>query len=242
MNRLKSFSISSVGLSLIFAGMLEGGLPFQTLSQTTRPKPSAPSTTAQAIPAPLKDGALVPGVRVGPITATTSYQDLVRIFGAERLKDVRPPDADDTEREHGTRIDLGSTWSLTVVWQDKTKMKPYQTIDMGPGWKFPEGLRLGMPLAELKQKVGTFQIIGLGGPYAGIIPLTNVPKLKPYFGKIIIQMAPVKDAKTKFPQNYKALEGEYPFPSDNPNWKPLDLSVKYLIFLFPRGEVGGGTI
>ncbi len=228
MTRLTS-SIQSIGLGSICAGLFWTGIQPGTLSQPFRPR-LTPLNVAQGA---ALNTTIVPGVSVGSITGNTSYQDLIKIFGAERLTDVRPPDAKETEREFGTRINLGPDWSLTLVWQDKTKTRPYQTIDMGRGWKFPADLRIGMTIAELQQKMGPFQIVGLGGPYAGIVPLTDT-KLEPYFGKIIVQLAPKQGADKKFPIPYKAVSGERRIPSTEPNWKPLDMTVKYLVMLFPK--------
>ena len=36
---------------------------------------------------PLKNTLVVPGERVGPVTRTTTYQDLVKLFGKSRLSD-----------------------------------------------------------------------------------------------------------------------------------------------------------
>lgn len=229
MTRLTS-SVHRIGLGSICAGLLWTGIQSVTLSQPLQAR-FTPLTVAQGTAA--LNTEVVPGVSVGSITATTSYQDLTKIFGAERLTDVRPPDANETEREFGTRVNLGLDWSLTIVWQDKTKAKPYEIIDMGRGWKLPADLRIGMTIAELQQKMGPFQIVGLGGPYGGIVPLTDT-KLEPYFGKIIVQLAPKQGTDKKFPAPYKAVSGERRIPASDPNWKPLDMTVKYLVMLFPR--------
>lgn len=229
MTRLTS-SVHKIGLGSICAGLLWTGIQPVTMSQPFRPRVT-PLNVAQG--AATLNTEVVPGVSVGPITATTSYKDLVKIFGAERLTDVRPPDAKETEREFGTRINLGPDWSLTLVWQDKTKTKPYETIEMGRGWKLPADLRIGMTIAELQQKMGPFQIVGLGGPYGGIVPLTDT-KLEPYFGKIIVQLAPKQGTDKKFPVPYKAVSGERRISSTDPNWKPLEMTVKYLVMLFPK--------
>lgn len=228
MTRLMPFA-HRIGIGIICAGLLWTGIQPISMSQPLRPRRN-PLNLAQGA---TLNTVVVPGVSVGPITANTSYQDLVKIFGANRLTDVRPPDADETEREFGTRVNLGPDWSLTVVWQDKTKVKPYETIEMGRGWKLPADLRLGMTIAELQQKMGPFQIVGLGGPYGGIVPLSET-KLEPYFGKIIVQMAPKQGADKKFPVPYKAVSGERKIPSTDPNWKPLEMTVKYLVMLFPK--------
>jgi hypothetical protein len=207
-----------------------------TPTPKTQPKPqSSPQSGPQSAPVSLKDTVLIPGQKIGPITAQSTYADLVKIFGAERLSDIRPPDADDTEKEVGTRVNLGPDLSLTLVWHDQTKTKLYEAIDLGPGWKMPKGLRIGMPLTEVQKILGSFQMVGVGGPYGGVIPLSETP-LKQYYGKIIVQMTPVKDAAKKFPKEYKAVEGERLIASSDPNWKALGMTVKTLVIVFPRAE------
>jgi hypothetical protein len=203
-----------------------------TPASKTQPKPQGSSKPSTAS---IKDTVLVPGEKIGPITGKSTYEDLVKIFGAESLSDIRPPDADDTEKEIGTRVNLGPDLSLTLVWHDKTKTKLYEAIDLGPGWKMPNGLRIGMPMTEIQKILGPFQMVGLGGPYGGVIPLSETT-LKQYYGKIIVQMAPVKDAAKKFPKEYKAVEGERLIASTDPNWKALGMTVKYLVIVFPRTE------
>jgi hypothetical protein len=232
MTRLPS-STHRIAIVMTCAGLIWTGFQPIALSQTLRPRFTTRTVTvAQSTPLNTK---IVPGISIGSITANTSYQDLVKIFGPEKLSDVRPPDAKETEREFGTRINLGPDWSLTVVWKDKTKTKPYETIDMGRGWKLPGDVQLGMSIAELQQKMGPFQVVGFGGPYGGIVPLTNT-KLEQYFGKMIIQLAPKPGAEKKFPQQFKAVSGkdEPLIASNDPNWLPLDMTVKYIVMLFPK--------
>jgi hypothetical protein len=223
---------AGIGLLWVGANLSGAAIAGQAPPKPVQP-PAKPTAVEQGKPGVLKDTAIIPGVKFGPVTTKTTYQDLVKIFGAERLADVRPPDADDTEREFGTRVNLGSDWSMIVVWQDQTKMKPFEIIEMGPGWQIPGGLKIGMPMAELLQKLGPFEMVGLGGPYGGVIPLRQT-RLQQHFGKMIVQMTPVEGANKKFPQAYKALEGERLIPSTDPNWQALGMTVKYIIFPFPR--------
>lgn len=228
-----SIGIQAVGVSLILVGVSLNGQAIAQVSRAPMKLPTKTLTIGQVKPEFLKDTVILPGVKFGPVTAKTTYSELVKLFGAQRLTDVRPPDADDTEREFGTRVDLGADWSMTVVWQDKTKMKPFEIIDMGPGWQIPGGLKIGMPMAELIKKLGPFEMVGLGGPYGGVIPLRET-LLQQHFGKMIVQMTPVQGADKKFPQAYKSLEGERLISSTDPNWQALGMTVKYIIFPFPR--------
>jgi hypothetical protein len=228
-----SIGIKAAGISLIWFDVVLGGQAIAQASEVPIKSSVKAVVVGQAKPDALKDTVIIPGVKFGPVTAKTTYQDLVTLLGVKRLADVRPPDAADTEREFGTRVDLGPDWSMTVVWQDKTKTKPFEIIDMGPGWQLPGGLKIGMPMTELAKKLGPFEMVGLGGPYGGVIPLRNT-LLQQHFGKMIVQMTPVQGADKKFPQAYKALEGERLIASADPNWQALGMTVKYIIFPFPR--------
>jgi hypothetical protein len=228
-----SIGINTAGIGLIWFGVSLSGQAIAQVSQVPVKPLVDTSVIGQAKPEFLKDTAIVPGVKFGPVTAKTTYQDLVKLVGVNRLADVRPPDAADTERKFGTRVNLGPDWSMTVVWQDKTKMKPFEIIEMGSGWQIPGGVKIGMPMAELVKKLGSFEMVGLGGPYGGVIPLRHT-LLQQHFGKMIVQMTPVQGADKKFPQAYKALEGERLIPSTDPNWQVLGMTVKYVIFPFPR--------
>jgi hypothetical protein len=130
-------------------------------------------------------------------------------------------------------VDLGPEYSLTLVWLDKTKTKLYEAIDLGPGWKMPMGLQIGMPMEDVQKKIGPFKMVGLGGPYGGVVVLSDT-LLQKHYGKMILQLAPPPSIDKKLPQQYKAVEGERLIPSSDPNWKALGLSVKYLVIIFPR--------
>jgi hypothetical protein len=237
--KMSFIGLVAVGVSVLapLASLASSALAFSAISslpkQAPRPAVQGSFQLGQATAAPSFDTSMVLGERLGPITAQTTYQDLVRLFGAQRLSDTRPPDADDTQREFGTRIDLGPDWSLTLVWLDQTKTKPYQAMDMGAGWQLPGGLRTGMTIADLQQKLGPFQMVGMGGPYGGIVPLPHTA-LESYFGKLIVQMAPEPGTVQQFPRQYQAVSGERLVPASDPNWQPLGMRIKHLIFLFPR--------
>ncbi len=206
------------------------------------PKKAAPTKTVQAPKKPtitqksafvVTDPVVIPGQKIGPINPKTTYQDLVKIFGEKSLADVRPPDADDTEKEIGTKVDLGPDYSLILVWLDNTKTKLYEAIDLGPGWKMPMDLKLGMPMEEVQKKIGPFKMVGLGGPYGGVVVLSDTLVQK-HYGKMILQLASAPGADKKSPQQYKGVEGERLIPSSDPNWKAMGMTVKYLVIIFPR--------
>jgi hypothetical protein len=208
--------------------------PAKTTSPTKTVQPAKPSKITQKSAAVISDPVVVPGQKIGPINPSTTYQDLVKIFGEKSLADIRPPDADDTEKEFGTRVDLGPDYSLTLVWLDQTKTKLYEAIDLSPGWKMPMGLKVGMPMEEVQKQIGPFKMVGLGGPYGGVVVLSDT-LLQKHYGKMILQLALTPGADKQSSQQYKGVEGERLIPSSDPNWKAMKMSVKYMVIIFPRG-------
>ncbi|MCC5626442.1 hypothetical protein LC574_36500, partial [Nostoc sp. CHAB 5715] len=70
--------IATVALALL---LTNPATPVVALPQKTNQPPTDASTQ------PSKDTLIVPGERVGPITRTTTKQDLVKLFGASHLVD-----------------------------------------------------------------------------------------------------------------------------------------------------------
>jgi hypothetical protein len=233
-------SIYGAALSVLVLGLM--GATSKSVATTTPPQSPSHIDKRTAQAPPLKDTTIVPGKKFGPITEKTTYPELVRIFGKDKLTDVRPPDADDTEKEFGTRVNLGADYSFTLVWTDKTKSRPFEVIDIGAGWQMPLGLKVGMPMAEVQKKLGQFELVGLEGPYGGVVILKSSPVAAPYSGKMILQLESAPDASKRFPKEYKALVGEFVRKSSDPNWTPLGMRVKYVIILFerPRGKGSSG--
>jgi hypothetical protein len=233
---LKNSVLGALALGITWTS----SIPTIASTPVKSPNPANKVRISQTPPA-LKDTAIMPGKKFGPVTGTTNYAQLVKMFGQDKLADVRPPDADDTEREFGTRVNLGPDYSFTLVWRDKTKASPYQVIDMGPGWQLPVGLKIGMPKDEVQKKLGTYKLVGLEGPYSGIVILSSSPATKPFFGKMVLQLEAAPDAAKKFPKEYKSLVGELVRDSTDPNWKPLGMRVKYVIVLFDRPKTPGSN-
>jgi len=122
-------------------------------------------------PTPLEDRLnwdCVPGERAGPITRTTSYEELVATFGLENLE-VATVQRDADQTEPGTAIFPGGERLAVVQWE-KFHRVPEVVIVLGTGWKTLEGVGVGTSLAELVTMNGralTFR--GFGGGSPGLI-------------------------------------------------------------------------
>lgn len=189
----------------------------------TPPKINQPSAIAQA--QPLSDTLIVPGVRVGPVTRTTTRQDLVKLFGASRLFDRTVSGAEGIGSFAATRVSLTQGRSFLVVWSDRTRTKPLSVRNLGSAWKTREGIGLGTTWSELRQKLGDFKLLGLAWDYSGTILLES-SRLSQYKGKLLLQVGAAPGAAQKFPKQYQAVLGDRTFSAANPNWQPLGMRLE----------------
>lgn len=182
-----------------------------------------------------KDILIVPGERVGPITRTTTKQDLVKLFGASRLVDKTISGAEGIGSFAATQVNLNQGRSLLVVWSDNTHTKPLDVRNLGSAWKTREGIGVGTPLSELRKKLGNFKLYGLEWDYGGTI-LLDSSKLSRYQGKIILRVDAAPNASEKFPNDYQSVLGDSTFSSTNPHWKPLGIRLTEIIVVLNPSE------
>lgn len=202
----------------------------QTVTSPTKESPQQPAGTSA-----LQDTVVVPGERVGPITSKTSRDDLAKIFGEKSLTD-KDINVGEGTMEPGTVINLPNDQGLTVIWTDKTRSKPQLVQDLGAAWKTSEGLGKGSSMAELKEKLGDFQLYGFGWDYGGSIVLEST-KLDKYYGNLFFRVQPPKDKIDQHPDAYKALQGDKLFQSTDPNMEPLEPVVTdTMVYLNPLSE------
>ncbi|MEH2061901.1 MAG: hypothetical protein V7K50_06425 [Nostoc sp.] len=175
-----------------------------------------------------KDILIVPGELVGPITRTTTKQDLVKLFGASHLVDKTISGPEGMGSFAATQLNLNQGRSLLVVWSDNTRTKPLDVRNLGSAWKTREGIGVGTPLSELRKKLGNFKLYGLEWDYGGTI-LLDSSKLSRYQGKLILRVDAAPNAPEKFPNDYQSVLGDSTFSSSNSHWKPLGIRLTEII-------------
>ena len=136
---------------------------------------------------------VVPGKRVGPLTAQTRRADLVRIFGAKNVKDAMRSAGGDSEPEPATTIFPGKPDAeLTIFWVRKiesqkrvTSDQTIDVVDLCPAahtckWHLASGLSLGSSLRQLEAwNGGAFVLTGFGWDYSGTVVDWKKGKLDP---------------------------------------------------------------
>jgi hypothetical protein len=179
------------------------------------------------------DTLIVPGKRVGAITTTTTYSDLVKIFGKNRLTQKKVYGPEGQVEFPGTSIVLGRNRSITVAWKDTKRLQPLQVIINDPAWKTAEGIGLGTSLTKLRQVLGDFKITGLYWDYGNqVVGLS--PAIRSRYTGLSISVDADRVAAHRFPKDLKAVIGDgVTLAASNPHWKPLKMRVSGLSVYFP---------
>lgn len=111
------------------------------------------------------DWLIVPGQRVGPITAATTRAELDTLFGKENVHDGSFEGGDVPEA--ATVVWGGdSSTALAITWDRERPAAIHVCVGTQTGpcrWRTASGIRIGMPIRELEKVNGkSFQIAGLG--------------------------------------------------------------------------------
>ncbi|MFM7528197.1 MAG: hypothetical protein ACKO63_06850 [Nodosilinea sp.] len=173
------------------------------------------------------DYSLVPGQRVGPVTATTSRAQLAQIYGEAVLRDELVP-VGEGFTEPGTLVNPGTDQQFTILWLDQERHRPLLAKDFGPAWKTPEGIGLGMAYGDLQQVLGRFQVYGFEWDYGGSVSLQG-SHLEAYYGELILRLSADPSAIAQHPQAYQAVMGDRLFSSEDPHLAVLDLTVTSML-------------
>ena len=120
------------------------------------------------------DHMIVPGKRVGPITAYSSLAVLKSLFGARNvIPKMQPLPSGDTTP--GARLFGGTSRQLEIVWDEDGPDKRVAEIRIvGSDWAFENGLKTGLPLAEAERIIGKpIKITGPDGNGGALAPVES---------------------------------------------------------------------
>ncbi len=202
------------------------------------PVDSDPGAGPEVTPSPT-DYVVIPGERVGPITAETRRADLVALYGTEALDD-RPIDIGEGFTEPGTVINAGSDHQVAIVWAEATSdgqplptsdQRPLMAKDFGAAWQTPEGLGVGTTHQALQRILGRFQLYGFAWDYGGTVVLEGT-QLSQYDGYLWLRLAPSETAIAQHSDLYQAVMGDSLFASDDSNVSTLNPSVYEIVVYF----------
>jgi hypothetical protein len=125
------------------------------------------------------DWRIVPGKRIGPLTAAATRADLPRLFPGAPAKD------DEIELAEGVLEPATQIADLAIIWSSKdTSAHPARIFICRGGrrascqWQTADGITLGVRLDRLEQLNGRpFSIAGFGFDYGGNVLSWNGGKL-----------------------------------------------------------------
>jgi len=217
------------------AALVESATDSEAAVTPATSDPAAAKREEQAAAA-LSDTTVVPGDRVGPITADTSRADLAARFGEALLEDTEVA-VGEGFTESGTIVNAGSDRTFAVIWVDDSQSEPATVKDFGTAWQTPEGIGVGTSFAELQALLGPFDLYGFGWDYGGTLVLEG-SNLSNYYGSLILRLQPTDPSVLQQQaEAFAAVRGDKLISSDEPNLVALDLVVdEMIVYLNPPAQ------
>lgn len=177
------------------------------------------------------DWVCVPGQKVGPINAKTTYSDLVTIFGAKNIGDATIP-LGDGKTEAGTVVFADNPDQRLFIQWAIPRERPHAVIVEGRRWKTSAGLGIGTPLSEIvAANGGEFSFAGFGWDYAGYVvswkngQLAATHKLGEDISLFLVPEQPY------LPADIEALQGDKEYATSLPEAGRVNLRVKAMTVL-----------
>src|SRR5579863_8102853 len=187
------------------------------------------------------DWIVEPGVRVGPITASSSAVDLRKAFGDSNVAD-KDIDVGEGVTEPGTDIyETSPGKRLAVLWKDPaTRKNPskvivcYQWMQGDCAWRTASGIGFNSSLKNLERLNGRpFKLLGFGWDYSGTVSSFEGGNLAALIkGGLILRLTP-GEAGTSSEESQTVL-GEGEFLSNLPAIQKLNPTVYAMEMEFPR--------
>ena len=179
---------------------------------------------AAAAAAQKNDWLIVPSLRVGPITATTTHADLDTLFGKENVHDGNFEG--DVPEAATIVLAEDPSESLAITW-DREHPSTVRVCFSNPGgpckWKTASGIRMGLPIRELEKINGKlFQVASFGSDQRGTVVSWRNGLLErdpSECAHLIVRLTPAFELDGRSPSkeessDMKALQGEKPLSSN----------------------------
>ena len=135
----------------------------------TAPLAALPAFEAAARTLKKNDWLIVPGKRFGPITATTTERELIRLFGRRNVRRGAAHRTADHQGEKVTVVFRSTRNEIQVFWKKRYTHPDYvRTYAKGGRWRTGSGLRIGSSLAAVEKANGRpFGLSGFEWDYGG---------------------------------------------------------------------------
>lgn len=169
------------------------------------------------------DSTIVPGVRVGPIEKGTTLFGLKTIYGGGKVKAAKI-DGAEGEVLDGARLFEGTDKELEILFNpDGDEKEIWDIRIIGKGWKFDNGLKLGMSVAEVEKINGKpYTVLGFGWDYGGYANFEG-GKLE---GKVSVRFDVEPQAVAD------SISGDRPIPSTDKTLRAAKAKVETISIIF----------
>ncbi len=189
------------------------------------------------------DWLIVPGKRLGPITATSTRADLIRMFGAKNVVEADVTVGED-EPEPGTILFADEPdKKLAIVWTDDGHVNSVaicQDEKANCRWHTADGISLGTSLKMLERLNGrSFQFYGFGWDYGGAVVSWEDGRLERLQSGMCGALDLTLDVNGSMPPErrkiYDQLQGEVEFSSSDSAAQTLAPAVVSMTLAFGQG-------
>jgi hypothetical protein len=175
------------------------------------------------------DRVIVPGERIGPVTADTPESELVEALGREAATG-RAVDIGEGYCVPGTVLFPESVDAMEIAWSDSARTKPAfaRIRSDGARWTTPAGVRIGMTLEELERINGApVAFSGFGWDYGGTATWTETDG-GASSGSLFLVLAPdsSSEAWVREHPRYSEIIGERSVMSDHPLIREMTIRVE----------------
>lgn len=173
------------------------------------------------------DFTIVPGERVGMITANTTESLLQELYGAEKLRIRSVPIAEGNTQE-GVVLYPDTPNEIEIIWETAASEGTPAFIRIGKdstAWKTPDGITIGTSLEKLEEINGKpFIFNGFEWDFGGLVTDWNWGKLTSH---LVIALVP-----QNFTMLGDELLGEVQLSSDDPKVRALQPKVGSIVVTF----------
>ena len=189
--------------------------------------PTAPPEENAQPATPMADFSIVPGQRVGRITATSTEADIKSLYGDDQVE-YRSVYIGEGESQPGIAVFPNTPNELEIVWDIAAATGNPEFIRISKKdtkWRTLQGVTVGTTLEELEQINGKpFNLYGFGWDYSGLVSDWRGGKLDSH---LIIALEP-DDWEKVGPE----VSGDVVFSSDDPKVRVLGAKVASMVVTF----------
>jgi hypothetical protein len=219
---------------LVLIGLVKYNPVKSKIVETSHPQGSIISNITHSVAQNINSLMIIPGERVGEITANTNREQLAELFppNVATLQDVEVP-LSEGMTAIGTKVEISKENQFTIIWKNEEKSQVEKIVNFGSAWNLPEGIHVNTTWKVLQEKLGEFQLFGFRWDYGGTLQLEGTP-LEEYKDYLIIRVAPSLEAISSNTEALNAVSGERLIESKNPNLQQLNLKVSEIIVIFKK--------